>query len=320
MDDALTFISGVSERDIDLLLLEEFLSSETFQHWFAQQITENAELVRLRQARRSVTQSTGESDLEIGFVRSDGTEWRVLIENKVTAGFQPQQAERYQARARNYLTQGLCSAVTTVLVAPERYFGGSKAPKRFDAQVTYEAIREWFEQQLGLGARRHYKMKLLSSAIEKGTMGYQAVEDRPVTDFWHAYWRLMQDIAPELEMREPPAKPAGAGFVSFRPHALPRGVKICHKLPHGHVDLEFSGMADNLATLKTQFGTYLEPDMRLSRASKSGAIRIRVPVVSTGAGFAEQEKSVAEGQQAAKRLLAWFSQHRHSWASPVPSE
>ncbi len=61
-------ISGVSERDVDLLLLEEFLSSLAFQEWFvAQALGPDVRLGRLVEAKRSVTDSTGESDLEVAF-------------------------------------------------------------------------------------------------------------------------------------------------------------------------------------------------------------------------------------------------------------
>jgi hypothetical protein len=59
-------IAGVCERDIDLLLLEEFIASVHFIQWFTEQINRvDAEIECLLSAQRSVTQSNGESDLEV---------------------------------------------------------------------------------------------------------------------------------------------------------------------------------------------------------------------------------------------------------------
>src|SRR5688572_22073219 len=97
MSKDLISIAGVSERDIDLLLLEEFHSSPTFQAWFVAQILGGGAVTgELVSARRSVTQSTGESDVEVAFKCDDGREVRFLIENKLNVGFQPLQAERYR--------------------------------------------------------------------------------------------------------------------------------------------------------------------------------------------------------------------------------
>lgn len=99
-------IAGVSERDMDLLLLEEFQSSQGFQQWFIGKVLGNdVRLAELVFAKRSITQSTGESDLEITFADSSGGTVRFLIENKVNAGFQPQQAERYRIRGDSYVTR-----------------------------------------------------------------------------------------------------------------------------------------------------------------------------------------------------------------------
>lgn len=77
-------ISSVSERDVDLLLLEEFLSSARFSQWFLQKVLGEALADWLCvKAARSVTNSIGESDLEVAFKGPDGLTHLLLIENKV---------------------------------------------------------------------------------------------------------------------------------------------------------------------------------------------------------------------------------------------
>lgn len=53
------YISGVSERDIDLLLLEEFMASQAFQRVFLNRCGIEDASFYLIDAQRSVTDSTG---------------------------------------------------------------------------------------------------------------------------------------------------------------------------------------------------------------------------------------------------------------------
>lgn len=310
----MVWISGVSERDIDLLLLEEFLSSPDFLQWFtAHVLGPSFNPGALLSARRSVTQSSGESDLEVTFLDQDRRPVRLLIENKVNASLQPRQAERYQERGRSCIENGERAKFCTVLVGPERYFGKGHSLKGFDARVMYEEIRDWFARSQGMGPRKRYKCDLLTAGIEKGTVGYQVVADAPVTAFWRQYWELTLRIVPELEMQEPIGKPARAGFVKFYPVSLPRGVSLVHKLGKGYVDLQFSGMGKRLSELRSKFGDYVEPGMEFKQATKSGAIRLDVPKLHTGFDFPPQEDNARQGLAAAQRLLAWFLKYRARW-------
>lgn len=78
-------IAGVSERDVDLLLLEEFIASAEFARWFLMRVGDEAHAnYNVVGARRSVTESVGESDVLI--VLTSGTDTKyLLIENKIAA-------------------------------------------------------------------------------------------------------------------------------------------------------------------------------------------------------------------------------------------
>lgn len=306
-------IAGVTERDIDLLLLEEFLSSPAFQEWFVRSaLGPDQPVGRCIAAERSVTHTTGESDLEITFDTPTGIT-RFLIENKINAGLQPLQAERYHERGREYVERQLCATVHTVIVAPDRYFGTSGSNKGFDFRLSYEQLREWFHRAEHLGDRRQYKIALLTSAIEKGTLGYQPAEDRPTTEFWRSYWQLARHTAPKLEMREPVSKPSGAGFVHFRPSRLPRGVSLCHKLVFGNVDLQFARLGNRLNELHSTLESHLEEGMSIANASRSGAIRLVVPKLNPCLPFEPQADHVRTGIEAAAKLLDWALRHRKAW-------
>lgn len=307
-------IAGVCERGLDLLLLEEFSSSLAFSRWFVSHTTSwPGKVGAIVSVHRSVTQSTGESDLELTVQLDSGPVARLLIENKIDAGFQVDQAIRYRKRAETYLNRGECALCTTVLVAPSRYLGKDMGDKGFDARISYEEPLEWLGEG-DLGARLAYKAALLSAAIEKSTLGYQPVADAPVTNFWREYWQATLALAPELEMAEPSSKPARAGFAYFRPAILPRGIDICHKFPHGNVDLQFRGWGNRLAELRAIVAPHLVEGMRVVKAAKSASIRLRTRTLNTGLPFAAQEPEAVAGIRAARTLLNWYVQHSTSLA------
>jgi hypothetical protein len=206
-------LAGVVERDIDLLLMEECYSSEPFLRWFIEAAGLEGSSTKLVQIDRSVTTSSGESDLELVVESDDGERTLVMVENKIGASFQPRQAERYQQRGLNRISDGACTQFTAVLVAPQAYLGESTNRQGFDATVSYEGILQQIKKTST--RRSAYKAMMLNSAIDKSTHGYVMVENSPVTEFWRNYHQLASQIAPELAMPEPRGKPATSFFVRF---------------------------------------------------------------------------------------------------------
>lgn len=294
-------ISGISERDTDLLLLEEFVSSPDFCKLFVRIVGEG-DFQNLLDANRSVTSSNGESDLEIIVETSDKRRILILIENKVGANFQPKQSERYQKRGESYIKQSRADAFYTVLVAPRAYFTNDS--RGFDHRVNYEDIIEFFSTStLSLG-RKFYKTELLSAAIEKGSAGYQSKADFVVSKFWKDYWHLSCVVAPELEMEEPPNKPSGAGFIYFNQANLPSDAVLVHKIG-GRFDLQFAKMGKRLDRMREVFENRLDSDMKIVKAGESASIRLLVPELSTADPLAEQRASAIQGLEAGKRLFEW---------------
>jgi len=311
-----TSIAKVSERDIDLLLLEEFLSTPVFLDWF---VTTALGLpsrpLRCVQVRYSVDEGMGESDIVVDYEAAEGVV-QLLIENKVGAGLQPQQAARYRNRSKAFIKQneGVHVSCHTVIVAPSRYFSSASSTKGFDKRVDYELMREWFSKAECIGARRFYKEDLLDAAIEKGTKGYQPVEDDDNSKFWLSYWKEACGYTPTLEMKQPrKEKPSRSAFIYFRPPSLPLGVEICHKFRAGAVVLQLSGMARRLNEVRAAFGdAWLDEPGRLTFAGKSAAVRVEVPILNVQVPFADQLADVRAGLDAAMKLHDWVLAHKDS--------
>jgi hypothetical protein len=307
-------LSDVCERDIDLLVLEEVATSPAFSVWFQEQIGLSGALC-LSHASRSVRTSNGESDLEFRYT-SDAGQTLVLIENKVDAVFQPQQAVRYADRARAHMTNGPYANAKTVLLAPSKYIGIDGAKHGFDMTVSYESLREWF---FGPGSRANpprtaYKLKLLELAIERSRTGWQAIPHQGVQNFWRAYRSLANDIAPELAMPETKATiPERSSFITFLPPSLPAGVVLRHKVRHGHVDLLFRGMGRSLARIDQVAGDTRPPGSNLVKAGNSSALRLQVDRVDISKeAFSDCEPSMRRALHCAASLLEWYRSAGHT--------
>ena len=304
-------IAGVCERDIDLVLLEEFLATPEFATWFANTAgLKDRALGTAVDASRSVTHTTGESDLEVRFESSAGRTL-LLIENKIGAGLQPQQAERYRLRGADHAAKGRCDRFFTVIIAPDKYFADEAQLKGFDCRVSYEALMRWYENATFLGARRLYKLALLQSGIDKATFGYQPDVDTTVTDFFRGYWDIVVSAYSDLEMIPPKGRPGGSGRVYFRSAELTSlRADVAHKTSHGVVDLHLRDRASRMAGVEAILAAILEPDMSLASAGKSVAVRLKVQAIDRTASAVTQRAAIQECLNAARRLRDWAISHR----------
>lgn len=300
----MTKISGVSERDIDLLLLEEFMSSSDFQIFFLKQSKFKELKLTYIEAQRSVTDSTGESDLQISFKNENNQVIMLMIENKVNANFQKDQLQRYKERGNNYIKKHKIVDFETILVAPKSFHNNET--KGFDHRINYEDIVEYFKNNSKLGQRSTYKILLLNSAIEKSTSGYQMQADASVSKFWKDYWELTLSQAKELYMDEPTVKPSSASFIYFKNTNLPQGVDLVHKLTQGCFDLQFKRMGDKLNIIRDKYFNALENNMRIVKAGKSASIRVKVPKLSLADSLESQKDKVLICLKEGINLLKWF--------------
>jgi hypothetical protein len=297
------YLTAVSERDVDLLLLEEFVASPKFLSWFVRRLKLKGR-TQLTSAQPSVSTMNGESDVELRLLL--GTQrLLILIEDKIDAVLQPRQAARYAARATAYQRRGECDIATTVIVAPLRY----GADPGFEHHVSYESIQDWFRNQPSLGARKAYKLALLHTALTKPPRP-RPVPDVAATAFCTSYWTLAQEIAPDLQMPQPRERSKNSSWLYFKPEALPSSTEMAHKVGRGHVDLHFKGMGNRMARLRQRVGTSLPPGVQLVRSGKSGVVRAVVPPVDIQLPFEDSMPAARQGIEAAQMLLRWFSSYK----------
>jgi hypothetical protein len=95
----MNFIASVAERDIDLLVVEELRVNPEFATWLVARTWGPGLFEESVGAWHSVTHgSSGESDIVFVFTTKAGARNAILVENKISAVAQPEQAERYRVR------------------------------------------------------------------------------------------------------------------------------------------------------------------------------------------------------------------------------
>lgn len=301
-------IRVVYERDIDLLLLEEMHCNPHFRGWLWQQCYDgDGRPATFRSARHSVTQpGLGESDLILVQEGADGRLRALLLENKVDALAQPDQAQRYRKRGNIGVEAGEWDRFRTGLVAPEAYLSASDNAHRYDVQLSYEAIQRWFKEHSEGAAnprRMAYKARIVANAIEQQRNAYPPAADEAVSRFWREYWRYVTSEFPQLRMNKPGKKSAKADWPEFTNTNRSPGHKLRHKLRIGAVDLQFSGLGARIEALRAANQERLPAGVHLLQTGSSASFRIEVPAIDTARPFAAQEEQVKAGLEAALRLL-----------------
>lgn len=290
-------IEAVTERDIDLLFLEELNVSDEFSSWFCKTITNSDKHGKASGAWHSISDaSLGESDLVLLFESG----LAILIENKIGAITQPAQGSRYRERGARGIEKGLWKEFVTCMIAPELYLQKEPDAEAYECTLSYESVHNWFAEKAGACPRYSYRSYIIKEAIEQNRRGYTVNPDERVTDFWAKYWTLAAKRFPELEMKKPGIKPANSDWPEFHPNNLSKGLGIVHKLERGVVDLQIASAVSRIEKIKA-----LVDDLKLKvePVGKSVAIRINVEPIDRFSSFEAQKDKAENGLIAAVKLL-----------------
>ena len=167
----------LAERDMDLLVLEEMLSSNPFRKWLVGKLYNGArQLHRLIGAWHTPSLEPLGS-IDILFIFEEMSAHRrcaVLIENKIDQPKQNLQAQRYFEFGEKGVQDGYWDEYLTCLFSPQAYFSSLEPSEYFSSYLSYEEIEQWFsraaaESHSATIERSAYKKTLIRRAIEQGT-------------------------------------------------------------------------------------------------------------------------------------------------------
>lgn len=278
--------NGVSERDMDLLFLEEFAVNQEFLELFTKKISDCdfSEYEIISEELSYVDAALGESDLTI-ILEKNGYKIALLIEDKINAVAQPEQYERYVKRGNKGVESGSYNNYFVFLVAPEGYMIDNNSARKYPLKVTYEECRTLFEAKDD--ARSQLKYQQLSEAIELGHRPYTKIVDTISTSFWSQYVHYMQEHYPDIELKSKVGEKSKNGdWPTYKTKLDMKTVYIHHKMKmkgvaYSNIDLTFSGLAEHREELKEllkeMLGDRYDPRFGVQKAGRSAVLRLVAP-------------------------------------------
>jgi hypothetical protein len=300
MTESTQLLNHILERDLDLVLMGALFASEPFRAFIlknAKGWTKGHTLVRTCVSEMA---DAGETDILLVVDLEDATRLAVMIEDKINAPFQPEQANRYRQRGEQGIRDGRWTQFTTCLCAPEGYLVGARSTENWSAYISLESISEWARES----NNRYdaYVGLICKEAVAKRDV--RVLEKSSVaTAFWEAYRQFASEWLPEVDITRL-VLPVGvtSPWPRFGAAVLPPDMLLEPKPQPGRVDLTFAKYTPE--ALKRRLPLALPVDVRSARAGQSAALRIAVPRVDHLRSFSEQKDEVLSALAAVERLLA----------------
>ena len=274
-------VESVNERDIDLLLVEELEVSEEFREWIASRVWEEPKYQTKIGAWHSVTDAKlGETDVLYLFGSTGDSRAAVLIEDKIDAPPQPEQATRYRERGSQGENEHMWDEHRTCLLAPRKYLLSAKtAAHHYDSEIAYEEIMSFFLSRRTREERYSYKAEVLRQGILQNRRGYQPSEDPALTRFAREYFEYCSQHHAVLGPEEARPRPALSTWFLFRPEGMIKGYRLAHQTTAGFVKLFFAGAAPHIERIRTRFESLLNDRTEVIPAQKSVALSARVQAI-----------------------------------------
>ena len=321
---AVELCSGIREHDMDLMFIEEFCSSESFASLFMSKIgVTDFQIVKLihsqyeegngidveTQSRMVCNDSVevdsrGESNITVIYTSNNQTK-ALLIEDKINAAQQPNQYERYLARGRKAMSDGLYESFEVFLVAPESYY----APE-YKNKLTYEEVKAYFEKCNS--SRSAYKIALISKALQKKSRSNIIIPSEVVMDFYDGYVRFVHDNHPNLPLISKADQLRGSKsnwvyYDSYIPNvelihqALRRNVSIQINYGKEYADLKEKKVNEWLRNNKPELLSIKEVTVNANKASLS--IKHESPLLNTGDSIYNQIDKAEESFEIIEKAI-----------------
>ena len=287
-----------SERDLDLIQLEELYGASGYADWLACKVGLHSS--RFVSAHHSVSATvngaSGETDLLVYFEKA-GARTAVLVEDKISAAFTHRQAERYMERGQDLVMRGEAEAFTTVLVAPRMYLSSVPATDPWQNKISVEEIASWFEGQAGHHFR--WRFQALNAVLQKLARNLSASSEDAARFSLALSNYLLAMHAPNLWHN--PGKDRTGPIIRFPGSSAKK--MLWWKVATNQMTLqlmdEYQGLAQRI---KLPVGIDLEPAHEHGR--KCDYLVGPVPPVEFAEPFEAQVSTVEEALDTARKLIS----------------
>ena len=287
-----------AEGDYDRLFIEELAFGNGFGDTFLSKLGLRPRPIKA--IRHSVYENFGgmaHGETDVMVVLEDGA--ILLIENKLTAAFQPQQAARYRARAEHHASQG--AVVRTVLIAPAAYLVGVPE-EEWDLTCSYRDIADCI---LGNDPRSVWRNCLFRDAGNRaerllGLAKNDSARRRASVEMLNFKAEWVKYIASNHEWVANPQSGANDEFL-YAPKHNPWGLRIWHHPFAGYMSVQNLEKVErwDIAALQTA----LPERFSIKPHPKSLYLDTSVPAIDMTTDFQDEVHNVAEGMKVAGEAI-----------------
>lgn len=334
-------LTHATERDIDLLLVEEFAASPLFAAAFLKFIGLGDLGFQRASVMHSVRRIYSRREIDISArIQTRAGDVLLLIENKLDTSEQPRQAESYREEAREQAASH--HLVRTILICPQDYRAANSGfAAGFDHVISYESLADFFEARAArekgeLSGRLSHRARMMRQAIEKQRRGYTQVIHPAKREFTTRYVELLREMAPELIPGPSMLRESAADSVTmiFGPESLPKWpflpqMRIVHQLREANANINFYTWGDHFNELAARISADLAgtgiraiPSVNKRKNGRAGLmLMVPTPALDHFIPFDDQTEAVREGIAATRALRTWFVSHQdevRGWAALVP--
>lgn len=283
-------IEKTFERDIDLLIIEEFISDPNFAKIFLNTVGIE-ELYTVEEAIHSKMDAEyGESDI-VFILNVSGKRHALHIEDKIDAIAMENQSGRYHDRAKKDIATGEYDDYSVLIVAPERYLEANSEVHKYDYQVKYEQLLDYFLKKDDIRSR--YKLALIERSITEQKNGYQYEANPGMVEFCNK----MNEYHKTKYLGLP-----NGSIAWWRNYpTVMDDVTIVFKADRGFCDLQFGHTTKE--ELFPRVCEFLTDRMNVEKAGKSASIRIEVTSIDYKNKF---EDMIAEVDEALDAIYELF--------------
>ena len=261
-------IEKVLERDVDLLVINNFLNDKLLKLFLNKIELEDYKIIDIEHSY--VDAELGESDITV-IIEKGNDKIGLLIEDKIDAPAMDLQPERYIERGLKGVEDKKYNSFKTFIIAPKQYLSTNSYVKKYQFQISYEEILDYLSDDI-------YAKTILNKAIEEKETGYIVIENEMVTKFWEKYYNFIKENYPSIKIHEIDG-PRGSS--AAWPELLTdyKQVKIMHKSDRGYMDLTFGKTATHI-DIFNKYVFALPSEFKIVPTGKSLSIRLDVPIIN----------------------------------------
>lgn len=283
-------IDTTIERDIDLLILEEFISDPEFAKIFLDAARINEEYIVEEAIHSKRDSEYGESDI-VFILNINGKRHALHIEDKIDAIAMPNQSGRYIDRAEKEIGAGEYDLYSVLIVAPEKYLEANAEAQKYRRKVRYEQMRDFFASKNDI--RSKYKLALIERAITDQKNGYQYEANTKMVEFCEKMNKYQKTEYPGLPL-------GSVAWWRYYPTVMD-DVAVVFKANKGFCDLQFGHTTKE--ELISRVYELMTERMNVVQAGRSASIRITVTPIDYEEGFEENTSKVDEALSAINALF-----------------